>query len=186
MLELFHLMTRMSAKTDDLSGGMRRRLLIARALLTKPIMLVLDEPTTGLDPHSRHLLWDRLRFLKSEGISVILTTHHMDEAAFLCDRLVIMDEGRIVVEGSPDLLIDEYAGQQVIEIHPHMKEKIELLDILRRSSLHYEILGDSVFVYGESGTLSVVRTMLDDFRVIRRPGNLEDVFFRLTGKGLRE
>ena len=186
MLELFQLMSRMSAKTDDLSGGLRRRLLIARALLPKPIMLVLDEPTTGLDPHSRHLLWDRLRLLKSEGVSVILTTHYMDEAAFLCDRLVIMDEGRIVVEGRPDFLVDEYAGQQVIEIHAHMKQKTELLDILHRSSLPYEILGDSVFVYGENVTLPLGRTMLDAFRVIRRPGNLEDVFLRLTGKGLRE
>ena len=186
VLDLFQLTARAGAKTDELSGGMRRRLLIARSLLHEPKILVLDEPTTGLDPQSRHMVWEKLQFLKSEGVTVLLTTHYMDEAAHLCDRLVVMDEGRILVEGHPAALIEQHAGQQVVEVRAQIEEKTGLLEVLRASDLQYEDLGDSVFVYGENGVLSEAGAALDTYRVIRRPGNLEDVFLRLTGRGLRE
>ena len=155
-LDLFQLRDKAYQSPDELSGGMRRRLLIARALLHEPEILVLDEPTTGLDPQARHLVWERLLYLKSQGITILMTTHYMDEASYLCDRLVVMDEGRI--------LVDRLKGQGV--------------DVEDR--------GDFVFLYGESGVLSQDGAGLDGYQVVRRPTNLEDVFLRLTGRGLRE
>ena len=185
-LDLFQLREKAHAKPAELSGGMRRRLLIARALLNEPKILVLDEPTTGLDPQGRHLVWEKLRLLKSQGITILLTTHYMEEAAYLCDRLVVMDLGRILVEGPPAELIRRYAGDQVAEIRVGPSDKTQLMDRLEGQSLELEDRGDTVFLYGENGALSREDPNLDGYQVIRRPGNLEDVFLRLTGRGLRE
>ena len=185
-LDLFQLREKAHDKPDLLSGGMRRRLLVARALLHRPSILMLDEPTTGLDPQTRHLVWDRLLLLKSQGITILLTTHYMEEASYLCDRLVIMDRGRILVEGSPDDLIRRHAGGQVLEIRVGWEEKPRLVETLRGQGIEYEEGGESVFLYGEIDSPAVDGSSLDGYQVIRRPGNLEDVFLRLTGRGLRE
>ena len=185
-LDLFQLRGKAYQKPDELSGGMRRRLLIARALLHQPKILVLDEPTTGLDPQTRHLVWARLMLLKSQGITILLTTHYMEEAAYLCDRLVVMDMGRILVEGTPDELIQRHAGERVMEIRAPQDRKAGLLDMLSGRGLEFEDAGDSVSVYGEDGVLTDSVEGIDGHQVVRRPANLEDVFLRLTGRGLRE
>ena len=185
-LELFQLQGRLRSRPDELSGGMRRRLLIARALLHEPKILVLDEPTTGLDPQSRHMVWEKLLYLKSQGVTILLTTHYMEEAAYLCDRLVVMDLGRILIEGHPKELIRAHAGEQVVEVRTSHETKQELLTTVESRGLHFEDLGDSVFVYGENGVLTSTEGVLDGYEIVRRPGSLEDVFLRLTGRSLRE
>ena len=185
-LDLFQLREKAHHKPDELSGGMRRRLLVARSLLHEPKILVLDEATTGLDPQTRLLVWEKLLYLKSQGITILLTTHYMEEASFLCDRLVVMDSGRILVEGPPAELIRRHAGDQVVEIRVSQPEKAQLLDNLRDRGLDFEDRGDTVFLYRENGALSGQALELDGHQVTRRPGNLEDVFLRLTGRGLRE
>ena len=185
-LDLFQLREKAYQDTDELSGGMRRRLLIARALLHDPSILVLDEPTTGLDPQTRLLVWERLLGLKAKGVTVLLTTHYMDEASYLCDRLVVMDSGKILVDGSPDRLIETYAGYEVVEIRARQADAASLEQDLQSRGIEYEDRGDSVLLYGENGSLFLGRTEMDGRQVIRRPGNLEDVFLRLTGRGLRE
>ncbi|MCE2464222.1 MAG: ATP-binding cassette domain-containing protein, partial [Dehalococcoidia bacterium] len=184
-LELFHLKERAHDKPDELSGGLRRRLLIARALIHEPKILILDEPTTGLDPQARLFMWENLSLLKSQGVTILLTTHYMEEASYLCDRLVVMDAGKILVEGTPTELIGSYAGEQVIEIRVGMAEKANLLAILQNQTLEFDDTGDSVFIFGKNGVLVPEKIGLEDYRVIQRPGNLEDVFLRLTGRGLR-
>ena len=186
VLDLFQLREKAYQAPDQLSGGMRRRLLIGRALLHEPKMLVLDEPTTGLDPQTRHLVWDRLLHLKELGITILLTTHYMEEAAYLCDRLVVMDLGKILVEGSPDDLVRTHAGDQVIQIQVPEAMRRDLVQRLRDQGLELEEVGESVLLYGEDGRLSQVESALDGVQIIRRPGNLEDVFLRLTGRGLRD
>jgi lipooligosaccharide transport system ATP-binding protein len=185
-LDLFHLGARADSPIDDLSGGMRRRLLIARALLHRPRVLVLDEPTTGLDPQSRHLVWEKLNALKSEGITVLLTTHYMEEAAYLCDRIVVIDHGRILAEGSPDELVAGHAGEWVAEIRGDGHDKDRMLGHLRDAGLDFDAAGDHIIVYGRDGVLPAEDALFDGYRVVRRPTNLEDVFLRLTGRGLRE
>ncbi len=184
-LDLFQLREKARQKPDELSGGMRRRLLIARALLNDPKILVLDEPTTGLDPQTRLLVWEKLVYLKSQGITILLTTHYMEEAAYLCDRLVVLDGGKIIAQGAPDELIRSVVGDMVYEIRVRMAEKAQLLEILNGRGVRFEDRGDSVFLYGENGALSN-GAGLDGYKVAQRPGNLEDVFLRLTGRGLRE
>ncbi len=184
-LELFQLKERAHDKPDELSGGLRRRLLIARALIHTPKILILDEPTTGLDPQARLFMWENLSLLKSQGVTVLLTTHYMEEASYLCDRLVVMDGGKILVEGAPTELIGSYAGEQVIEIRIGMAEKANLLAMLERQTLEFDDTGDSVFIFGKNGVLVPEKIGLEGHRVIQRPGNLEDVFLRLTGRGLR-
>ena len=185
-LDLFQLREKARQKPDELSGGMRRWLLIARALLHEPSILVLDEPTTGLDPHTRLAVWEKLIFLKSQGITMLMTTHYMEEASYLCDRLVVMDEGRILVEGSPAELVRKHAGEEVVEIRAREADKAELIDSLRGQGLDFQSWGDSVLVYGENGALSGELPDFDGYHVVRRPGNLEDVFLRLTRRRLRE
>ena len=189
ILDLFQLRDRASQRPDELSGGMRRRLLIARALVHQPRILVLDEPTTGLDPQSRLLVWEKLTYLKSRGITVLLTTHYMEEASYLCDRLIVMDGGNILVEGTPMQLVQQYVGPEVIEVRASVEDvedKECLLRTLRGQGLESEDRGDSIVVYQKNG-----QRMLDDldlgrYRVTSRSANLEDVFLRLTGRGLRE
>ena len=187
-LELFQLADRANDMPDHLSGGMRRRLLIARALMNEPRILVLDEPTTGLDPQARLLVWDKLNLLKSRGITMLLTTHYMDEAAHLCDRLVVIDHGEILVEGSPSEMTQSLVGDVVFEVRVRHSEKQELIDWLNRSGVEGRIedRADSVLIYPRNGMLSLENLPLDGYQITRRPGNLEDVFLRLTGRGLRE
>ncbi len=185
-LDLVQLGHKATSAPDELSGGMRRRLLIARALLNKPSILVLDEPTTGLDPQSRHLVWDKLILLKSQGITTLLTTHYMEEASYLCDRLVVVDKGQILVEGRPQDLIREHAGEKVLEIRSSFDEKSAIFEMLSQKGLQYEDTGYSVSIYDTNGTSSDAETMLSGYDLYWRPANLEDVFLRLTGRGLRE
>ena len=187
-LELFQLADRADSMPDHLSGGMRRRLLIARALMNEPRILVLDEPTTGLDPQARLLVWDKLSLLKSRGITMLLTTHYMDEAAHLCDRLVVIDHGEILIEGTPDEMVHSLVGDVVFEVRVGHTDKAGLIDWLTGSDIegHVEDRADSVLIYPKNGSLAMSDLPLDGYQVTRRPGNLEDVFLRLTGRGLRE
>ena len=185
-LDMFQLRDKAYQEPDELSGGMRRRLLIGRALLHEPKILVLDEPTTGLDPQTRLLVWDRLITLRRQGITILLTTHYMEEAAYLCDRLVIMDLGRILVEGSPDELVQEHAAAEVVQIRVPEDERRELAEKLRGKGVEVEETGDGVMLFGEDGRFAQVESVLDGMQVTRRPGNLEDVFLRLTGRVLRD
>ena len=185
-LELFQLAERSHHKPDELSGGMRRRLLIARALLHEPNILVLDEPTTGLDPQTRLLVWERLVELKARGITILLTTHYMEEAAYLCDRLVVMDRGSILVEGPPKDLIRSHVGENVLEMQVSLSEKQAVVSALSERGFDFEDRGDSLFFYGNQVNGLEEDTAFADYQLVRRPANLEDVFLRLTGRGLRE
>ena len=187
-LDLFQLRDKAQNRPNELSGGMRRRLLIARALINEPEMLVLDEPTTGLDPQARLLVWDKLSLLKSQGITMLLTTHYMDEASYLCDRLVMMDHGVILDQGTPDELIQRLVGDLVIELRVRHAEKRRLMDALASSGIgaRIEDRANSLILYPENGAPALDNLGLDRFQVTRRPGNLEDAFLLLTGRGLRE
>ncbi|HWO93763.1 MAG TPA: ABC transporter ATP-binding protein, partial [Dehalococcoidia bacterium] len=188
-LELFQLAERRSARVDELSGGMKRRLVIARALLNEPEMVVLDEPTTGLDPQARHVVWQKLRILRGRGITLLLTTHYMDEAAILCDRIAIMDQGRIVAEGSPSELIARHAGTEVVELRVPPGQAIGLAQHLSRmSDLDVEATGDTVYVFDTNGlqAVAILEHLETAHAVSTRPANLEDVFLRLTGRALEE
>jgi len=173
----------------ELSGGMKRRLLIARALINQPEVLILDEPTTGLDPQARHLVWEKLRSLKREGVTLLLTTHYMEEAAQLCDRLVIMHEGRILVEGTPRELIAAHTTAQVIEVFEPPEETRAGLEAIGAVAEHLERLADRWLFYTNDGDamLGKVRALpIDPGAVWLRGGTLEDVFLSLTGRSLIE
>ena len=186
VLDLFQLRERAHSSINDLSGGMKRRLMIARALLPEPQVLILDEPTTGLDPQARHLVWQKIHLLKSQGITVVLSTHHMEEASYLCDRVAIMDTGRIVAQGSPAELVSRYAGVQVLEVlvGVDQADKERVMSSLRERGLEPEDGGERVLVYGVDG--AVLGEALGHMEVLRRPSNMEDVFLRLTGRALQE
>jgi lipooligosaccharide transport system ATP-binding protein len=172
-----------------LSGGMKRRLLIARALMNEPELLILDEPTTGLDPQARHLVWEKLRSLKRQGVTLLLTTHYMEEAAQLCDRLVIMHEGRILVEGSPREVVGAHTSPQVIEVFDPPADAVRDLASLEGVADRAERLADRWLFYTSDGDamLGKVRGLgLDPSSVWLRGGTLEDVFLALTGRGLLE
>jgi lipooligosaccharide transport system ATP-binding protein len=176
-------------RIDRLSGGMKRRLLIARALINEPELLILDEPTTGLDPQARHLVWEKLRSLKREGVTLILTTHYMDEAAQLCDRLVIMHEGRILVEGSPRELVARETPPQVIEVFEPGDDAAQGLRDLAELADRVERLADRWLFYTAEGDalLAKVRGVVPDPGAVwLRGATLEDVFLQLTGRGLLE
>ncbi|MDW9590501.1 nodulation factor ABC transporter ATP-binding protein NodI [Sinorhizobium meliloti] len=185
LLEFARLENKADARVSDLSGGMKRRLTLARALINDPQLLILDEPTTGLDPHARHLIWERLRSLLARGKTILLTTHIMEEAERLCDRLCVLEAGRKIAEGRPHMLIDEKIGCQVIEIYggdPH-----ELSALLSPHARHIEVSGETVFCYAFDP--EQVRVQLDGragVRFLQRPPNLEDVFLRLTGRELKD
>lgn len=185
-LDLFQLRDRARSKVDELSGGMKRRLLIARALLQQPRLLILDEPTTGLDPQARHLVWQRVQFLKSQQITIILSTHYMEEASSLCDRLAVMDAGHIVAQGTPEELIRDVTGNEVVEIFVglDLMHKQHVITGLRKRGLQPEDGGEKVLIYGANTNASF--TDLEPLRVVHRPANLEDVFLRLTGRALQE
>lgn len=185
-LETFQLADRAKSQVDELSGGMKRRLLIARGLINHPRLILLDEPTTGLDPQARHLVWRTLRSLREQGVTVLLTTHYMEEAAALCDRLIVMHEGRIVAEGTPGDLVLRYVGETVAEMRStHEDARARVVEALRGQSAEIEETEDTVYAFGMTG-IQAARLALDHAQLIVRPGNLEDVFLRLTGRGLDE
>jgi len=187
LLEFAQLSERANDKVEPLSGGMKRRLTIARALINEPSILLLDEPTTGLDPQARHLLWERLYRLKQQGVTLVLTTHYMDEAEQLCDRLVVMDKARIVAAGSPRQLIEEYATREVTEMRFPVGVQETLEGRLDGLGERTELLPDRVLVYSDDGEAVAVavhqRGLLPETVLVRR-SSLEDVFLRLTGRSL--
>lgn len=167
------------------SKGMARRIGLAQALINDPDLLILDEPTTGLDPQARHLVWQRLRELKENGMTILLTTHYMEEAAQLCDRLAVMDEGRFLVEGAPADLIREGVGEEVIEIRGEGREAV--LPALEGLEVESELAGDTLYIYCQNGAPVMERIAAAGLRdFLRRPAVLEDLFLRLTGRELRE
>ncbi len=187
LLEFAELEHRASSKVDALSGGMKRRLTIARALINRPEVIILDEPTTGLDPQARHLLWDRLYRLKQQGVTLIITTHYMDEAEQLCDRLVVMDKGKIAAEGSPRELIERYSPREAVELRFAVDEQDAALERLDGVATRIEALPDRVLLYtddADATTAEVHRRGLLPETVLARRSSLEDVFLRLTGRSL--
>jgi len=185
LLNFFALNHKRLAQVSQLSGGMARRLMLARSLINDPRLVILDEPTTGLDPQSRHQVWEKLRELRSRGLTMVLTTHYMEEAAHLCDRLIIMDRGRILVEGSPDQLISTYAGKSIIEVST---PRPELVAFVKQQQVRHEELANRLIIYpGANDQLGrVIRERFCHERCVFRNGTLEDVFLHLTGRELRE
>ena len=190
LLEFVQLSDRADDQVEPLSGGMKRRLTIARSLINEPEILLLDEPTTGLDPQARHAVWDRLYRLKQQGVTLVLTTHYMDEAEQLCDRLVVMDRGKIAAEGSPRELIERYSTPEVLELrfnpaeHEQASEKIAGAPAER-----LEVLADRILVYTRNGdtALAAVRELgLEPLTSLVRRSTMEDVFLRLTGRQLED
>jgi len=191
LLEFVQLTDKRTAKVEDLSGGMKRRLTIARSLINRPDLLLLDEPTTGLDPQARHLLWDKLFRLKQTGVTLVLTTHYMDEAEQLCDRLVVMDKGVTVAEGSPQALIREHSTREVTELRFGLQEEDDsharLADQVADLGERVEVLPDRLLVYSEDGdavAAAVHERGLRPAAVLVRRSTLEDVFLHLTGRTL--
>ncbi|WOH63832.1 nodulation factor ABC transporter ATP-binding protein NodI [Bradyrhizobium sp. BWA-3-5] len=185
LLEFARLESKADARVAELSGGMKRRLTLARALINDPHLLIMDEPTTGLDPHGRHLIWERLRLLLARGKTILLTTHFMEEAERLCDRLCVLEDGRKITEGKPHTLIDEQIGCDVIEIYggnPH-----ELSALIKPYARRIEVSGETLFCYAPDP--EPVRVRLRGhagLRLLQRPANLEDVFLRLTGREMEK
>ena len=187
LLDFAQLTERGHDRVEPLSGGMKRRLTIARSLINEPELLLLDEPTTGLDPQARHALWDRLYRLKAEGVTLVLTTHYMDEAEQLCDRLVVMDRGRIAAEGSPRELIDRYATREVVELRFGPGETERMAAKVDDLTERIEVLPDRILLYTDRGDDAVDelnRRHLEPLSVLVRRSTLEDVFLRLTGRHL--
>jgi len=189
LLEFAQLTDKRDAKVDALSGGMKRRLTIARGLVNEPSILLLDEPTTGLDPQARHILWDRLFRLKETGVTLVITTHYMDEAEQLCDRLVVMDQGTIVAEGSPADLIRAHSTREVVEVRFGSDRNPEVAAQLDGIGTRREVLPDRILVYTDSGEEDlqaiVARGFMPVTSLVRR-ASLEDVFLRLTGRSLAD
>ncbi|WP_081744637.1 ABC transporter ATP-binding protein [Arthrobacter sp. H14] len=187
LLEFAQLTDRAKAKVDSLSGGMKRRLTIARSLVNDPKILLLDEPTTGLDPQARHILWDRLFRLKESGVTLILTTHYMDEAEQLCDRLIVVDKGAIMAEGSPSSLIKEHSTREVLELRFGSQRNATVGEQLQGIGQRLETLPDRVLIYthdGEAALEQVTERGLHPITSLVRRSSLEDVFLRLTGRSL--
>jgi lipooligosaccharide transport system ATP-binding protein len=187
LLEFAQLSERRRDIVDHLSGGMKRRLIIARALINEPDVIILDEPTTGLDPQARHVLWDRLYRLKQQGVTLIITTHYMDEAEQLCDRLVVMDKGKIVAEGSPRELIRAYSTREVVELRFGVGDQDAAVAELEGLAKRLEVLPDRVLLYTDDADSLAHETHARGLRpesVVERRSTLEDVFLRLTGRTL--
>lgn len=187
LLEFAQLTEKRNSKADDLSGGMQRRLAIARGLVNEPEILLLDEPTTGLDPQARHILWDRLFRLKEQGVTLVITTHYMDEAEQLCDRLIVMDKGKIMAEGSPASLIKEYSSKEVVEVRFGTDKNESAAKQLEGLGDRIEVLPDRILLYTEKGEellAKIVDSGLNPITSLVRRSSLEDVFLRLTGRTL--
>ncbi len=185
MLDFMQLREKRDARINTLSGGMKRRLHIARALIHDPKFLILDEPTTGLDPQARHLVWGRLRELKDKGLTILLTKHYMEEAAQMCDRIGIMDAGKFLLEGAPQALVHENVGDEVCELRGGASE--ELLDSLKGFHVTTEAVADILYMYSHD-EMRMMEHLLSRGRkdFLRRPATLEDLFLRLTGRDLRD
>ncbi|MDP8972100.1 MAG: ATP-binding cassette domain-containing protein [Actinomycetota bacterium] len=187
LLEFVQLSDKAGAKVEELSGGMKRRLLIARALINDPDLVVLDEPTTGLDPQARHLVWDKLRQLTGEGKTLVLTTHYMDEAAQLCDRLCIMEGGKIITEDSPGALISEHVSPVVLELRATPEALGRLAPVVQSAADDVDRVGDALLVYtsdAEAVTQRVRESGIEVGNTLHRQASLEDVFLKLTGRRL--
>ena len=187
LLEFAQLEDKRNVKTEELSGGMKRRLTIARGLINEPEILMLDEPTTGLDPQARHILWDRLFRLKEVGVTLVITTHYMDEAEQLCDRLVVMDKGKIMAEGSPAELIKTYSSKEVLEVRFGSENNKTVAKQLKGIGSRLEILPDRILVYtddGEAALKQILKAGMHPITSLVRRSSLEDVFLRLTGRTL--
>jgi lipooligosaccharide transport system ATP-binding protein len=190
LLDFVQLTERAGDQVEPLSGGMKRRLTIARSLINEPEILLLDEPTTGLDPQARHVVWDRLFRLKQQGVTLVLTTHYMDEAEQLCDRLVVMDGGKIAAEGSPRELIEAYSTPEVLELRFHTSEHEQAAEkVANTPADRMEVLADRILLYVPDGdtALAAVRGLgLEPLTSLVRRSTLEDVFLRLTGRRLED
>jgi lipooligosaccharide transport system ATP-binding protein len=187
LLDFVQLSERADSKVEPLSGGMKRRLTIARSLINQPELVLLDEPTTGLDPQARHLVWERLFRLKQQGVTLVLTTHYMDEAEQLCDRLVVMDGGRIVAEGSPRALIERYSTREVVELRFNAESQEVFADKLAGVGERLEVLPDRILLYvadGDDAVAEVSRRAVSPASILVRRSSLEDVFLHLTGRTL--
>lgn len=189
LLEFVQLTERADDRVEHLSGGMKRRLQIARALVNAPELVLLDEPTTGLDPQARHLVWERLRLLRQQGTTIVVTTHYMDEAARLCDRLVVMDHGKIAREGTPEELIRDVVGREVLELRVERSRVAELVDFLGDRSRGHQRADDLLLLFAEDGEdlhhAALQSAVPSELNAIRR-ATLEDVFLTLTGRSLRD
>ena len=189
LLEFAQLTEKQHTKVIALSGGMKRRLTIARALVNEPDILMLDEPTTGLDPQARHILWDRLFRLKERGVTLLITTHYMDEAEQLCDRLIVMDKGKIMAEGKPSELIKEYSSKEVLEVRFGSERNREMVEKLKTFCERLEALPDRILLYTQSGEKlleQITAAGIEANTSLVRRSSLEDVFLRLTGRSLIE
>lgn len=187
LLDFAQLQDKRKSKVEALSGGMKRRLTIARGLVNEPEILMLDEPTTGLDPQARHILWDRLFRLKEQGVTLIITTHYMDEAEQLCDRLIVMDQGKIMAEGSPASLIQQYSTKEVLEVRFGSDRNAEVAPVLQSMAERIEALPDRILLYVQNGEATLEQIMakgLHPMTSLVRRSSLEDVFLRLTGRSL--
>jgi lipooligosaccharide transport system ATP-binding protein len=187
LLDFAQLADKAKNKTDELSGGMKRRLTIARGLVNSPEIFLLDEPTTGLDPQARHILWDRLFRLKEQGVTLVITTHYMDEAEQLCDRLIVMDKGKIMAEGSPADLIKRYATKEVLEVRFGSDKNAIAAETISQLGRRMEVLPDRVLVYSDNGEhdlQQIIELGLEPLTSLVRRSSLEDVFLRLTGRTL--
>jgi lipooligosaccharide transport system ATP-binding protein len=187
LLKFVELEHKRKSKIDELSTGMKRRLLIAKALLNHPKLIVADEPTTGLDPQAKHLIWQRLRQLKNQGATLILTTQYMEEAQQLCDRVVIMHRGKILKEGRPAKLVEDEIGREVVEIRIPKEEDEKIMSHLLSLSCGHERVGDTLYFYCQDGQDLMKKLIeLNMHNYLNRPASLEDVFLKLTGRGLIE
>jgi lipooligosaccharide transport system ATP-binding protein len=187
LLDFAQLQEKRTSKVEQLSGGMKRRLTIARGLMNDPDIVLLDEPTTGLDPQARHILWDRLFRLKEEGATLVLTTHYMDEAEQLCDRLIVMDKGEIKAEGSPAELIREYSSREVLEVRFGSERNVAIGQQLEQFADRIEVLPDRILLYADDGEQvleKLIAANLHPVTSLVRRSSLEDVFLRLTGRSL--
>lgn len=187
LLEFAQLTDKSKNKSEELSGGMKRRLTIARGLVNSPEIFLLDEPTTGLDPQARHILWDRLFRLKEQGVTLVITTHYMDEAEQLCDRLIVMDQGKIMAEGSPAELIKQYSSKEVLEVRFGSDKNAEASEKIAHLGDRLEILPDRILVYSDNGEhelQEIIKLGLEPLTSLVRRSSLEDVFLRLTGRTL--
>ncbi len=187
LLHFFGLSSKADQQVEQISGGMKRRLTIARGLIHAPEILILDEPTTGLDPQSRRLIWEHLRQLKNKGLTLILTTHYLEEASQLCDELIIMHQGKILEEGRPPELISKHVGAKVIEVEISPVKRYAFLRSVEHLTRNYQIAGNTIYLFiptDETATVEFINTYkeVQTYRV--RPSNLEDVFLKLTGSGL--
>jgi lipooligosaccharide transport system ATP-binding protein len=186
VLRLFRLEEKQKSTMNELSGGMKRRLLIARGLINQPRIIVLDEPTIGLDPQAKYLVWHKLAELTSQGITQLLCTQNMEEATALCDRVAIMNQGKILSLGAPQTLIARYAGNEVWEVSVTSGEKAAIVGALKGRGIDYEEVGDRIYIFHADSDKSLAEQFNNPGKVKKRSATLEDVFFRLTGRSLLE